>query len=188
MYVCIPNGPDFETRTYALQVLTNKLSVEPNKTTRDVLMYLQQASASASRTIKSNMEYKSGVDQIVGDGYEVVFEAAYSVLPLMCITCEEVGVNDFVASVGSKPVCTTNTAVVNAGCQSVGLGKVAEGEVEATPVDTGLVIGVIIGCLVLMGLTGFGIYIVWQRAIKEEQLAKDEMREQAAEEARNVSV
>jgi hypothetical protein len=124
------------------------------------------------------MEYKSGVDQIVEDGYEVVFEAVYSILPLMCITCEEVGVNDFVTSVGSKPTCVTNDAVVAAGCVSVGLATVSGGGDDKDSADTGVIIGVIVGCLVLMVVTGFGIYTVWKRAIKEEQLALENKRDE----------
>jgi hypothetical protein len=126
------------------------------------------------------MEYKTGVEQIVPDGYEPVFEDIYSVLPLMCITCEEVGVNNFVASIGSKPVCVTNPDSVKGGCANLGLtSSAADTKAE---VDTGVVIGVIIACLVLMVLTGFGIYTVWKRAIKEEEVALKHNREEAERE------
>lgn len=142
-----------------------------------VLPMMAAASASAGQTIKSNMEYKTGVDQIVPNGYEELFEAVYEVLPLMCITCEEVGVNAFVTSAGDKPECVTNADVVEAGCLSVGLDNVAD---DDSDVNLAIVISVIGLCLVLMVLTGFCVHRVWKRAVAEEELALQQKREQAA--------
>jgi hypothetical protein len=150
-----------------------------SKTKNKIRIIQQSASSFAAGIIRSNMEYKSGVDQIVVDSYEVVFEAIYSVLPLLCISCEEIGVNSFVASIGSKPECVTNVDVVAAGCVSIGLTAVPS-ENDDKDVSTGIVVGVIVACLILMVLTGIGIYTVWKRAVKEEEQALKNKREEAA--------
>jgi hypothetical protein len=131
-----------------------------------VIPMMYAASPAASRVIKSNMEYKTGIDQIVTDGYEVVFEAIYEVLPLMCITCEEIGGNAFVTSVGSKPACITNDEVVAAGCSSVGLVSVVFEESEG--LTTGMMIGLLIAGVAVLGLGGVGIHTVGKLEGRQE--------------------
>mmetsp|Transcript_17534 Transcript_17534/g.50170 ORF Transcript_17534/g.50170 Transcript_17534/m.50170 type:complete len:543 (-) Transcript_17534:80-1708(-) len=127
--------------------------------TAAIMPFLHEADAANARIIRDNMEINS--TQFRHGDRDAVFKSAFAILPNLCISCAELGVNAFIEANDIENLeCTVDQDALNAGCDAY--LKPAEKAKKDVPVGT--IVGLVIAGLVVLGIIFAGMHCINKKA------------------------
>lgn len=116
---------------------------------RGMLPFLNASDPVATDSLANALRFDPSLNtsNVYYDGPAAVYQGVYAALDDLCISCAEIGVANLA---GGAPDCTTNFTKLEQGCSSALLGKPQEEKTEDTPVNVGLIVGLIVAALVIV--------------------------------------